>query len=95
MTDRAATALAFQALTVGLKAQLGPVPRGDLLALRRMADDLPDGAPLRDQALRFAADHAGLARAGLLRGAGQGLVRDLQRVLRPAPVDMGRVDIHG
>jgi hypothetical protein len=89
--------VAFAATAVALRAKTFALTNLDVNELRTSAEQLLDaGHPLRRAVTEFASlwevnKHDGAA----LVEMGDRLFRAVEAALRPEPVDLGRVDLHG
>lgn len=81
---------------VALQARSGRIGVGRVAALRALAAQLEAVHPVRRLVEAFALRQASVARdPAAVAEAGADLQRDVLRALRPDPVGVARVDIHG
>lgn len=93
---RSELAVLFDGMALALTARCGGLSRAALDRSLSLAARIDRHHPARRAVEAFSAAWlAGRSDPALVAEAGDTLQRDLLRVLRPAPVDQGRVDIHG
>ena len=92
----ASVSVLSQAHAVALSARVGSLDGAQVAALARISEGIDAEDPLRGAVAAFCARHR-LTRhdRAALAEAGDDLHRAVLRAVRPAPVDIGRSDIHG
>lgn len=88
--------LLLAATSVAMSARTGKLNFAQVVALTEAAEQAEPGHPLRFAAQMFREGYdANWRDPKAIEALGEGLDRDIARVLRPEPVDLSRRDIHG